>query len=66
MPGTLISDAVIVLPAASTIENVSGFTQNPFVVARKKPPEAPTTVGEIVIACGNDGVTVYGGVPPKM
>jgi len=62
----LLSAAVIVLPAESTIANVTGLAQVPLVDARKKPPLAATTFGMNVTAVGNDAVIVYGGTPPKM
>ena len=41
VPGMLRSCAVVVLPAESWIVNVSGLTQVPLVVARKKLPLDP-------------------------
>ena len=64
VPGMLRSCAVVVLPAESWIVNVSGLTQVPLVVARKKLPLDPTTEGETTTPVGKVEATVYGGVPP--
>lgn len=64
VPRLLISCAVVWRPIASTIVNVSGLTQLPFVMISNEPPEVNTVVLTIVTVSGNDGATWYGGVPP--
>ena len=54
VPGWLISVAVVCRPVASTIVNVSGLTQLPFVSASKAPPDTVTGVCRIVTAVGKD------------
>ena len=63
-PTLLISLAVVWSPAASTIENVNGSTQEPLVVALKEPPATLTIELTKVTDAGNVDVTRYGGVPP--
>ncbi len=56
-PGLFVSLAVVCLPDASTIVNVSGSTHTPVVIASKKPPLAATVGFTRVAPVGNEDET---------
>jgi hypothetical protein len=64
VPGRLSSLAVVCRPIESRIENTSGLTQVPFVIALNGSPGASTVELTRVTAVGKVETTVYGGVPP--
>ena len=64
VPGVLVKVAVVCSPVASRIENVSGLTQAPFVIAVNGRPLASTVGLTMMTAVGKLAVMRYGGVPP--
>src|SRR3954447_19118843 len=57
VPGTLVRVAVVCKPVESRIENTSGSTQLPLVMASKKPPLGLTVELTRVTTFGNVEVT---------